>query len=284
MLKIRTMRNEDIPFAIRLTNQERWGVTRSDLRRILQLDPKGSFIASDGPKKVGLITTTSYGRKLAWIGNVIVDRDHRGRYIGRILVQHAIKYLQGTRIKHIALYCFDENVKFYRRLGFVRYASFVRLRRRPKPLRPTASSTYPLRALPLRGVFSADRIAFGADRSRLIRRVLGTKAGWYVGFSNHTSASSYLLVKEYKEMYELGPWVCIKPPRAQPKEMLDMVIAKTEGKPIEVSCLRDNRKAYKLLRKRGFQVTNHGYRMYLGKIPRIGKPAANYALGFMDKG
>jgi predicted GNAT family N-acyltransferase len=229
-----------------------------------------------------MTTTTSYGRKLAWIGNVIVDRDHRGKDIGHTLVQHALDYLQRSRIKHIALYCFDENVKFYRRLGFVRDAPFVRLRRKPKPIRSVTLN--PHRSLPLRALISADREAFGADRSRLIRMVLRTKAGWYLGSSKAPSASSYLLVKEYKEMYEFGPWVCIRPPRAEPGEMLHLALTKTAEKPIEVSCLSDHREALTLMRTHGFEVTSHGYRMYLDKIPQIGKPEASYALGFLDKG
>ena len=122
-----------------------------------------------------------------------------------------------------------------------------------------------------------DRKAFGADRSRLIRMVLRSKSGWYLGSSN-----SYLLVKESKEMYEIGPWVSSKP-MAQAGEMLDLALRVTGGKPIEVSCLR-NHQAYGLFRKHGFRVVSHGYRMYFSRIARIGEPEANFALGFLDKG
>lgn len=284
MLQISTMRPEDIPFATKLTDQEKWGVTHRDLARILKLDPRGSFIAKEGSRKVGLITTTTYDPKLAWIGNVIVDRKHRGENIGRTLVENAIDYLQESGLEHIAVYCFDENVEFYRSLGFVTDAAISRLLRKPKAFRVKQAAINPGRKLPLRGVFWADRKAFGADRSKLIRMVLTTRSGWYLGYSNSPSASSYILVKEYKDMCELGPWICIKPPSGQPIEMLRLVLAKTARKPIEVSCLRNHRKAFTLFKKTGFEVVNHGYRMYFGKVPRIGDFEANYALGFLDKG
>jgi predicted N-acetyltransferase YhbS len=283
MLQIRTMRSQDIPFAIRLSDQEGWGVTREDLTRILQLDPTRSLIAAEGAKRLGLSTTTTYGRKLAWIGNVIVDRRYRGKSIGSSLVQSAVERLQSLGTQHIGLYCFGENVRFYRRLGFVRDVPFVRLQRNPRPFHFTPLAPNPPRTLPLRAVVEADEKAFGADRSRLIRTVLRTKAGWYLGFSNAPSGASYLLVKEYKEMREIGPWICIRPARAQPSEMLHLAIAKTAAKPIEVSCFR-NHQAVGLLRKTGFRVVRHGYRMYFDKIPRIGRPEASYALGFLDKG
>lgn len=278
------MRSEDIPFAIRLSDQEKWGVTRRDLTRILQLHPKGSFVALDGLRRVGLLTTTSYGRKLAWIGNVIVDREHRGKRIGKTLVQNAIEHLQRTRVKHIGLYCFDENVRFYRRLGFVRDTPFVRLQRKPKPFRPSLPQETLIPSLPLRALLSADRKAFGADRSRLIQMVLGMKAGWYLGFTNGASAGSYLLVKEYRDMCEFGPWVCIRPRKDQARQMLHVALSRTARKPIEVSCLRNHNEAVSLLRKNSFEIIRHGYRMYLDKIPRIGSAEANYALGFLDKG
>ena len=276
MLQIRRMRFDDIAYALRLTDQEMWGVARADLLRILKLDPRGSFIAARGSRRVGLITTTRYGRKLAWIGNVIVDRNYRGAHIGQFLVQIALKHLQKSNVKHIALYCFDENVKFYRRLGFVRDAPFVRLRRKSTRAASLAHMTH--RTLPLRRILSLDRRVFGADRSHLIRKVLRSKSGWYLSSSN-----SHLLVKESKEMCELGPWISSKQSKAQAGEMLDLALRVTKGKPIEVSCLR-NHPAYGLFRKHGFRVMSHGYRMYLSRIARIGDHAANFALGFLDKG
>lgn len=284
MLKIRKMRSEDIQFAIRLSNQEKWGVTRGDLTRILQLDPRGSFVAVYGSTRVGLLTTTSYGRKLAWIGNVIVDRKHRGNRIGRTLVQNAIDHLQRTKVEHIGLYCFDENVRFYRRLRFVRDAPFVRLHRKPKPYHPSPLQGKAAPSLPLRELFSADRKAFGADRSRLIQMILRTKAGWYFGTVTRASARSYILVKQYRDMFEFGPWVCIRPQKDQPRQILQSALSKTDQKPIEVSCLRNHRKAFLLFQKNGFETIRHGYRMYLDNIPKIGDTETNYALGFLDKG
>ncbi len=283
MLQIRPMRTNDVPFAIRLTDQEKWGVTRLVLKRILRLDPHGSFIATDGPKRVGLATTTSYGKKLAWIGNVIVDKEYRGKHVGRALVQHAVQYLRRSGIRHIALYCFDENVEFYLNLGFVRDVPFVRLRRKPKPFHIAPSLPKPRQTLSLNVLLVKDEKAFGADRSKLLRMVLRTESGWFVGHS-HGPSIAYLLVKEYGDDCEFGPWVCIRPRRNDPKEMLRWALTKTAWKPIEVSCLRANHRALSLLKSHGFQVIQEGYRMYFGKRTRLGDPKAEFALGFLDKG
>lgn len=283
MLRIRAMREADILFAIRLSNQENWGITRGDLTRILHLDPRGSLIAVIGTERVGLATTASYGRTLGWIGNVIVDRKYRGRHIGQALVRTAVRYLQGQGIEHVALYCFNDNVKFYRKLGFKEDVSFIRLQRKPKPL-PYVLTTPPRGRLPLRDVFRTDKKAFGADRSRLIRSLLRTRGGWYEGNSSNRSAISFLLVKKYKEMYEFGPWVCIKPTENSPRELLQLAMSKAAKKTIEVSCLSNHRLSLRLLQENGFIVVNNGHRMFLGQVVKIGQDKANYALGFLDKG
>lgn len=277
------MRIEDIAFAIKLTDQEKWGLTRGDLERILRLDQRGSFIAHDGSRRVGLTTTTTYGRKLAWIGNVIVDKSLRGKRIGRSLVQHAVRYLKKSRLQHIALYCFNENVEFYQNLGFVKDAPFVRLRRKARLFNYEEPRPGSKQQIPLNQALSADKKAFGADRSRLIRLVLAKRKGWYLGSGTQTS-TCYLLVKEYHDMYELGPWVCIRPPRDQPTQLLRKALGETGAKPIEASCLRNNRRVLALFTRHGFRAIREGYRMYLDKTPHIGKPEANYALGFLDKG
>jgi len=278
------MREADIPYAIRLSNQEKWGITRGDLTRILHLDPRGGLIAVMGAERVGLATTTSYGRTIAWIGNVIVDRKYRGRHIGQTLVQAAVEYLQRQKIANIALYCFNDNVKFYRKLDFKEDGSFMRLQRKPTSFAHASTFPTPGRRLPLHVLLRADRKAFGADRSRLIRTVLRTKAGWYEGLSDRHSAISFLLVKKYKEMYELGPWVCINPPDDSPRKLLQLAMSKTAKKPVEVSCLRNHRLSLDLLQENGFKVTNNGRRMFLGQTAKIGDDNASYALGFLDKG
>jgi ribosomal protein S18 acetylase RimI-like enzyme len=284
MPQIRTMRATDIPSVVRLCDQENWGITRSDLKRILHINPRGSFLAVDGTRKLGLITTTSFGRHLAWIGNVIVDRNHRGKDIGRRLVEHAVNYLCGTRVRHIALYCFNENLPFYKHLGFVREASFLRLKRKGGSVR-FRNSRFNFDDSPrLDEVLRIDKGAFGADRSKLIRAMLTERAARFIAAYNGSVIKSYIMIKKYEDMCELGPWVSTKPQRNEPKEMLRLALAGTRGKPVETSILRNNRLVLTLLRSHGFRTIKEGYRLYYDERPRIGDDRAQCALGFLDKG
>jgi predicted N-acetyltransferase YhbS len=285
MLKIKTMRAEDIAIAIRLSDQEKWGVTRNDLERIRRLDTRGSFVAHLGNRDIGLTTTVSYGKRLAWIGNVIVDRHNRGKHIGQDLVEHAVDYLQKSGVKHIALYCFKETARFYEKLGFVKDVSFLRLIRGALRLPSRRSADIrPERPLSLRMVLAADKKAFGADRSKLLRLLISEGAGWYLGSSHASGGTCYLVVKDYLDMCELGPWVCINPERSDAKDMLLNALRKIGDRRIEIACLGNNRKALAILGANRFRVVREGYRMYFHSRARIGVDGANYALGFLDKG
>ena len=278
------MQPKDISFAVRLTDQEEWGITPSALRRLRRLNPRGCFIAYDGITRTGLTTTTAYGKELAWIGNVIVDCEHRGKHIGQSLVEHAVSFLQKSSVRHIALYCFSEHEMFYENLGFVKDASFLRLRRSALKAKHSKTPTQFLRPPLLTKVTAADRKAFGADRSKLIRDVLREKAGWYVGSGRDASSASYLMVREYSNDCEFGPWICTNPLRDEPGEMLSRALAMIRPVPVEISCLSENQGAVHTFEANDFRKVREGYRMFFEGRTKIGNDRLQYALGFLDKG
>lgn len=284
MFNIRPMHREDICFALKLSDQEKWGINRGDFQRLLTLAPRGCFLAYSDRRKIGLATTTSYGREAAWIGNVVVEKAYRGKHIGAGLVRHAVGYLQKSGVKRIILYCFDEHVEFYKNLGFEKDARFARLRRKAKTPSYRNTENGSLHTPPTDRILSADLRAFGADRSKLIRLMLRKRIGWYVGVGHGPASTSYLFVKQYEDMCELGPWVCVKPQRGDAKQLFEIVLSKITRQPIEIACLFSHAKELALLQKHEFRITNSGYRMCFGKRRRLGDDRAQYALGFLDKG
>jgi hypothetical protein len=250
----------------------------------MRLNPRGCFVAYDGVRKLGITTTTAYGKKLAWIGNVIVHRKYRGKHIGRELVEQATLHLQKTGVQHIALYCYKEQVYFYENLGFVRDRPFLRLRRdaaKAEHLRKESNFQRPLSMVKL---LAADMQAFGADRSRLIRSVLADHAGWILGSSSGISSISYLMVKESADECEFGPWICLDPSRDEPGRMIHQALVRVGSVPVEVGCLRDNRSAMRTLKANDFRTIREGYRMFFEERAKIGDDSAQYSLGFLDKG
>jgi predicted N-acetyltransferase YhbS len=87
------MTSRDFRAIIKLTDKEHWGFGVRDMRRMLKLQPTGCFVAVDGARRIGLTTTSCYGRELGWIGNVVVDKAYRNKGIGSSLVRAAIRHL-----------------------------------------------------------------------------------------------------------------------------------------------------------------------------------------------
>jgi GNAT superfamily N-acetyltransferase len=277
------MHSADVSFAVRLSDQENWGIPARDFDRILRLDPRGSFVAMENARRAGLATTTSYGEQIAWIGNVVVEKSRRGKHIGQALVKHAIGYLKKTGVKRIALYSFDENIEFYRKLEFIQGPRFSRLRRERQPLRNEVSESGTRKPMTMPALLATDRKAFGADRARLLVDVLNSGAASYLGYSIR-SKRSYLLAKDYEDMLELGPWISFGLRPAELESMLRLALNKAKDKPIEITCPLTNSKALTMLLKSHFQTINGGHVMCYRRFSKIGQPNAIVAFGFLDKG
>ena len=275
------MQRSDISFAIHLTDHENWSIPKQDFQRLLRLDPRGSFVATEGMRRVGLATTASYGRKIAWIGNVVVQEQYRGKHVGQSLVTHAINYLHDNHVKHVALYCFDENVEFYRKLGFVEGARFERLRRAKRTSKYHANELF--RNLSIPAILRLDKQAFGADRSRVILDLLNAKCASIFSVVSGPGRS-YLLAKNYEDMWELGPWISFRLPEPTLDAMLSESLVQANGKAVEIASPLRNPLTTAMFRRHGFRVMKTGHSMHLREIPRIGSPAAILALGFLDKG
>ncbi|MGA3109920.1 MAG: GNAT family N-acetyltransferase [Candidatus Bathyarchaeia archaeon] len=283
MLRIRRMRRGDINFAVRLADQEDWGIPTRDFERILRLDPHGSFVAMENEKRVGLATTTSYGTQIAWIGNVVVEESRRGRHIGQALVEHAIGYLERKRVARIALYCFEEHIEFYRKLGFKVGQGFARFRRRGRPALWLSTEPRDRKTMRRSAMLTMDRKAFGANRSRLIVNLLDSGAARYLGYSAGPMRS-YILAKDYADMWELGPWVSFGLRRAQMEAMLRVILNTTKSKPIEITCPLTNRRILAMLSRFDFQTMKKGHMMCYKRLSKLGRPKAIVAYGFLDKG
>ena len=128
-----------------------------------------------------------------------------------------------------------------------------------------------------------DRKAFGADRRRLITALLNEGHAWYLGYETESSAS-YVLVKDYDDMNEIGPWVSFGLSSRELDSLLQLVISKSGGKPIEITCPLTSSKILKILKRRRFHAINEGRVMFYKRKTRIGRPSAIVAHGFLDKG
>ncbi len=67
---------------------------------------------------IGFSRILTDGMYKAFVFDVIVDIEYRGKGIGEMLLNNIISHPTITNVKHIELYCKDEMIPFYERWGF----------------------------------------------------------------------------------------------------------------------------------------------------------------------
>lgn len=98
--------------------------TEDDYRNLLATPHSSLFLLLDGDAVVGMLTVGVYlspaGSK-AWIEDVVVDMECRGRGLGKRLVAHAVEYCRQQGVDTLMLTSNPKRVAanvLYRSLGF----------------------------------------------------------------------------------------------------------------------------------------------------------------------
>jgi GNAT superfamily N-acetyltransferase len=230
-MQIGPLVDSDLSDALALSEAEEWNQTGADWLRLVHLEPTGCFAARDGQQLIGTVTTTTYGRELSWIGMMIVHREARGQGIGAALMHMALAYLQDKGISDIRLDATPAGRPLYASLGFIVESEFERWQG------PVAATTG--RSLggsdddPTRSVLVLDHAAYGADRSRLLERlVVEAVAKAHVFGENQGAPEGYALARRGRLATYLGP--LIAPTSSAAERLLNDIVAQVAG---EIVCL-----------------------------------------------
>jgi GNAT superfamily N-acetyltransferase len=169
MIRIRPMIAADLPSGMRFTHMAGWNQTEADWRRCLDLEPEGCFVAELDGTLVGTTTTCVFG-PVAWVAMVLVDTAVRRRGVGRMLMLHALEFLDGRGVRSVRLDATPMGQPLYEQLGF--RVEFV-LARHEGVLPPRGEAAGVRAADPARWdrLLQLDRAVTGTDRGKLLRRL-----------------------------------------------------------------------------------------------------------------
>ncbi len=228
----------DFNFIIGLAALENIRYSKKDLKRIVDFEPEGCFIALDGKQRLGIVTTITYGN-VGWIGNLLVEKSTRQRGTGTKLVKEALEYMQKKDVKVPKLYCFPKRIPFYRRLGFKTEINVQVMVGKGKKI--PFSEVKQLSEDALHEMLLLDKKIFGADRSRLLCR-------FHQEFPKNCFAAyykkklvGYIMANGSEDEYELGPWVCLpKYQNRYAEQLLRAGINSLDTKKIDLSTPLNN--------------------------------------------
>jgi Acetyltransferase (GNAT) family. len=260
-VKIRLLRESDIPAAMHLKRLAGWNQTESDWRTLLQLEPDGCFAAVFNDQVVGTTTTTSYGGELAWIGMVLVRPENRRAGIATKLLQTALSYLD-HKVAVVKLDATEEGKYVYERIGFEVESSIERWSRRGEA---ASFDRQPeeIDSDTQRQILQLDARAFGADRSKLLDVLLASSCVRpVITRSEEGSVTGYALARSGSDAAYVGPIVSAQ--RSDAVEALDQLLEQLHPSAVYVDVNRNWGESQQLLSERGFAKQRDLIRMKQG--------------------
>ncbi|MGO9269934.1 MAG: GNAT family N-acetyltransferase [Terriglobia bacterium] len=305
-MHLRKMTKADVPAAMRLKDIAGWNQTSRDWERFLDASPEGCFVAEQGGRVCGTVTTIAYEGRFAWIGMVLVDPEYRSRGFGTQLLETAIAYLDAAGIPTLKLDATPQGKPLYEKLGFVpeyeieRWAlraafhtdgddtggvrdSELGIRRGRlrsgdlfcEPRIPNPEPRFPERFVggepgSLEDIIRTDYEVFGADRGALLRSLHRDAPGFTISIHNEEELCGYALGRRGSWADHLGPWTALD--EAAAHGLLQEFLSRSAGRDIFVDCLKSNPFAGRLLHTAGFEFTRPLTRMARGVNAYPGRP------------
>lgn len=260
---IRTMRREEVAFAIELAAREGWNPGLHDARCFFEADPEGFLIAEIDGQPAGCISAVSYGGGFGFVGLYIVVPEWRGKGIGWSLWTRAMEKMRGQLVGLDGVLAQQDN---YRKSGFqpawrnVRYAG-------TSQGRPDDTAMVPLASIDLQTLSRDDRRVFPASRERFLRGWIDMPDSCGLAHLDPTGKlSGWGVIRRCREGHKIGPLVAGTPEVAD--RLFDALCAcVSAGDRVFLDVPEPNAAALALARSKGMNPVFETARMYTGDPP-----------------
>ncbi len=265
MFTVRRMTSEDFEFAVNLTDTMDWNLTEEDFKFMTSLEPHGCFILLHDSERVGLTTTIFFegSTPLGWIGNLIVDEDHRKMGGGAFLVNHAVNYLKNRGAKAIGLYSYKEQVGFYTKLGFKGEEEFTVLKGKIHS-NPFGKTSIKNGKSIMERIIDFDAFHFGASREKLLKKIAEGKLN-PIYCVVEGGVLGYVMAKVYSGCYaEIGPLLCMERLKNVASSLLGAVLERLENFEVSICLSKREEYIFNMLLKAGLRESFEVVRMFHG--------------------
>ena len=190
---------EHLEAAVKLSRQAGWPHRFEDWQMALTLSE--GVVAIEGDRVVGTVLVTPYRSGCATINMVIVDEAMRGRGLGRKLMDAAVELAADRPLRLVAT---TEGMPLYEKLGFEKTGRVLQhqgiAREIATPAAAEAADTFDIQA-----IAELDRLAFGADRRRLIAYL--AEVGEFAVIRRDGRVSGFAALRAFGRGEVIGPIV-----------------------------------------------------------------------------
>ncbi len=185
--------------AVKLSRQAGWPHRLEDWQMALTMSE--GVVAIEGDRVVGTTFVTPYEKDSATINMVIVDEAMRGRGLGRKLMDAALALAADRPLRLVAT---TEGMPLYEKLGFEKTGAVLQHQGIAKE---TAAPTVAGAAVAadIEAIAELDRLAFGADRGRLIAYL--AEVGEFAVIRRDGRVSGFAALRAFGRGEVIGPIV-----------------------------------------------------------------------------
>jgi len=259
----------DIAFGMTLKDLAGWNQLPVDWERFREYEPDGCFVARCDGRPAGTVTTSAYEKLFGWVGMVLVHPDMRRRGLGTALLMAGIQYLEHHGVAAVKLDATPMGKELYDTLGFVDEYGLARWQGHGQPA-PVPAGLRELGPGDLETLVAFDRPIFGADRRRVLRRLLNEPAIRVAAEFEGEELQGYAAIRPGQNAVYLGPWVAAAAETAE--RLWRWGLAMAGDAPMFVDVLGPAPHAKELVCAAGFEQQRPQIRMYRGKNSSPGRP------------
>jgi GNAT superfamily N-acetyltransferase len=259
----------DIAFGMTLKNLAGWNQLPVDWARFQEYEPEGCFVVRCEGRLGGTVTTIAYEKLFGWVGMVLVHPDMRRRGLGTGLLLAGIQYLEKHGVAAVKLDATPMGKQLYDTIGFVDEYGLARWQghgvRGPLPegLRELGPDD-------LDTLAAFDRPIFGADRRRVLRRLLAEPGIRMTAEFEGGELQGYAALRPGQNAMYLGPWIAAGAETAE--RLWQWGRAMAGEAPMYVDVLDPCPYGRELVCRAGFEQQRELIRMVRGKNTSPGRP------------
>jgi GNAT superfamily N-acetyltransferase len=265
----------DIAFGMALKDLAGWNQLPVDWERFREFEPDGCFVVRCDGKPGGTVVTVAYEKLFGWVGMVLVHPDMRRRGLGTALLMAGIQYLEQSGVAAVKLDATPMGKQLYDTIGFVdeyrleRWSGCGCQGRAPEGLRELGPEH-------LEVLCEFDRPIFGADRGRMLKRLLAEPTIRIVGEFAGVELQGYAAIRPGLNAMYLGPWIALQPETAE--RLWQWGLTMVGAAPLLVDVLLPCPYSLDMVQRAGFEQQRYLIRMYRGKNISPGRPDLQYGI------
>lgn len=229
-----------------------------ELSLFQRLQPDGIFLASSAGTPAGMVASIIYS-DYAYVGLMGIHQDFQRQGLGLALMEHLLAWMEEQKVPLVKLDASPAGQPLYEKLGFVPLEEVYVFQHTGRLDCPHPRGIHLITPQSLDLVAASDTLAFGADRSRLLRALLEAyPLRAYRTMNEQGQVSGYLIAQAKR----IGPWIMNESRDAE--RLLLAALSLPFDKNVSVITPAENAEAVALLKRYGFQIARVNRHMAYG--------------------